>query len=310
MHEHSASGANTFAAMPSPEMQQVIDFLRMTAAPAGTVPTIEESRQALDAMAGAFPVPGDVTGTPLEVAGRPCERHTPESPEDGLVLYLHGGAYVAGSLDSHRSLCARLAQATAREVLAVDYRLAPEHPFPAGLDDAVAVYRDVLASGRDAPQVVVAGDSAGGGLAAALLLRLRDERDPRPAGAVLLSPWLDLTMTADAVTSRAETDPMLREATLRRSAAAYAGEDLRHPLVSPVFADPAGLPPLLVLVGTAEILLDDSRTFAERAAAAGVEVECDVEDDMPHVWPAIDGPPESAAAMQRIGAWVRSRLGA
>jgi monoterpene epsilon-lactone hydrolase len=294
--------------MPSEAFEQVVALIRAAAADDPGTSTVEEARARLDEMGALFAVPDGVEVEPAEVAGIACERYRPAAASRGLVIYHHGGSYVAGSLASHRALVARIAAAGGCEVLAVDYRLAPEHPHPAGLDDALAVYRRTLADGARPDQVIVAGDSAGGGLTTALLLALRDAGDPLPAGAVLLSPWLDLTLTADAVTSRADEDPMLTAEGLAPSAKAYGGDDLRRPLVSPVFADPAGLPPLLILVGSAEILLDDSRTFAERARAAGVEVDLDVEEGLVHVWPFIDGIPESAAALTRIAAWIDDRL--
>jgi epsilon-lactone hydrolase len=295
--------------VPSEAFNEVVSFIRSTATDATLAPTFEQARTQLDALGAMFAVPEGVEITPVEIGGVSCERYDPTGATgNGLLMYVHGGAYTGGSLVSHRSLVARLAVATGREVVAVDYRLAPEHPFPSALDDVVAVYRRLVSDGGQQPDdLVLAGDSAGGGLATALLLRLRDEGDPLPSGAVLLSPWLDLTLTADAITTVAGDDPMLTAGALARSAAAYADVDLRNPLVSPVYADPTGLPPLLVLVGTAEILVDDSRSFAERAAAAGVHIDLDVEDGMIHVWPFIDGIPESVAALDRIGAWVRDR---
>lgn len=297
--------------MPSEAFEQVVAFLRATATDPSVVPTIEESRAALEQTGAMFPVPADVEVTPVRLAGVGCERFRPAGVPAGrgLLLYFHGGAYIGGSLASHRALTARLARSCGCEAIAVDYRLAPEHPYPAGLDDALAVYGHLLDGGAVPEQVVVAGDSAGGGLATAALLRLRDDALPLPAGAVLLSPWLDLTLSGAAVTDRAPVDPILRPEPLARSALAYGGDNLRDPLVSPVFADPAGLPPLLVLVGTAEILLDDSRTFADVASAAGVSVTLEVEEDLVHVWPFVDGIPESDAALERIGSWVRQRLG-
>lgn len=191
------------------------------------------------------------------------------------------------------------------EVLSVDYRLAPEHPHPAALEDASTVYRHLVSQGTDPASVILAGDSAGGGLVAALLLALRDAGDRMPAGALLLSPWLDLTVSSDSITALAADDPILTADSLATSAHAYAGDGLKDPLVSPVFADPAGLPPLLILTSTADILVDDSRTFAKRARAAGVQVDLDVERGLIHVWPAIDGLPEAAHALDRISAWIR-----
>jgi monoterpene epsilon-lactone hydrolase len=291
--------------VPSEAFNQVVELLR--ASPVKPVSaSFEESRAVLDALGADVVVPADVTVTAVEIAGVPCERSVPANAGPVTLLYLHGGAYTAGSLVSHRALVARLARAAGGPAVAVDYRLAPEHPFPAGLDDARAVYLRLLADGAAPGAVVVAGDSAGGGLATALLLSLRDAGEPLPAGAVLLSPWLDLTLAQDSMATRAGEDPLLRPEALAVAAAAYA-EDRARPLVSPLFADPAGLPPLLILVGTAEILLDDSRLFADRARAADVEVDIDVEQDMIHVWPFLDGVPEAAAAMARIAAWVAAR---
>ena len=296
--------------MPSRKHDVLVAFLRGNAEGlAGQ--TIEESRARLDELGASVPVPEGTTTELVTLAGVPCARIRSAALPAGStarIVYLHGGSYTAGSLTSHRGTMARLAGAAAAEVVGVDYRLAPEHPFPAGLDDAHAVYRAVLDDGTAPHDVVVAGDSAGGGLAAALLLRLRQAGDPLPAGAVLLSPWLDLTLTADAVSAVAGDDPVLRAEALGRSARAYAGDDLEHPLVSPVLADPAGLPPLLVLVGTAEILLDDSLTFARRAGDAGVQVDLDVGDGLIHVWPAMAGIPEAEESMARIGTWIRHRL--
>jgi epsilon-lactone hydrolase len=290
--------------MPSEAFKETVSFLRSLTTT--VAPTLEQQRAQLDAVGAMFAVPDGVEITPVEIAGVSCERHSPTGAiGNGLVMYVHGGGYTGGSLDSHRSLVARIAVATGREVVAVDYRLAPEHPFPSALDDVVAVYRRLVGSGLQPDDLVLAGDSAGGGLATALLLRLRDEGDPLPSGAVLLSPWMDLTLTADAITTAAAADPMLTAEALARSADAYAHADLRNPLVSPLYADPTGLPPLLILVGTAEILVDDSRSFAERAAAAHVHIDLDVEDGMIHVWPIFEGIPESIAALDRIGAWVR-----
>jgi acetyl esterase/lipase len=289
-------------------MQEIIDLLRAGAASRSPEPTVEEVRRTLDIFGDLYAPPPGVAIVPCELAGVSCEHFTPPGAQDGLILYHHGGAYWAGSLRSHRALCARLAAAAGCQLVAVDYRLAPEHPFPAGLDDAAAVYHHVLDQGFAPDRVIVAGDSAGGGLATALLLRLRGEGGSLPAGGVLLSPWLDLTGTSETITSRADDDPMVSAEALRRAAHAYAGDDVRRPLVSPVFADPTGLPPLLILVGTAEILLDDSRTFAARAPAAGVDVDLDVEEGLIHVWPFVDGAPESRVALERIGAWVNDRF--
>jgi acetyl esterase/lipase len=290
-------------------MQQIIDFLWASkeSRPASG-PSVEERRQSLDAMGGLFTPPPDVEARQLEVAGVPCEQFDPPNRQPGTLLHFHGGAYTAGSLDSHRAMSARLAAACGCRVIAVGYRLAPEHPFPAGLDDAYGVYNHLLGAGTDPSSVVLLGDSAGGGLATALFLRLRDEGGFLPSGGVLLSPWLDLTLEGESVSAMAAVDPMVNASDLTKSAGAYGGDRLREPRVSPIFGDFAGLPPFLVLVGSSEILLDDSRLFATRAQAQGVEVELDVEEGLIHVWPFLDGVPESSASMERIGSWVATRL--
>lgn len=296
--------------MPSDEHQQVVEFFRSVFTDDAPLLSFEDGRTMVDDYGDMFPVPEGIEVRPFAVRGIPCESMRPSDlAGDGsspTVLYLHGGSYTAGSLVSNRAFAGRMARAFDLELITVDYRLAPEHPFPAGLDDARTVYSSLM-DRMPSDNIIVAGDSAGGGLSTALLLSLRDGGEAMPRGAVLFSPWLDLTLSSGSITTCAAADPLLREASLRRSARAYAGDDLRRPLVSPVFADPAGLPPLLILVGTAEILLDDSRTFAERARAAGVDVELDVEDGLIHVWPATDGMPESTAALARVAAWISDR---
>jgi acetyl esterase/lipase len=208
-------------------------------------------------------------------------------------------------------MAARFAAAGRARVLNVDYRLAPEHPHPAAVDDAVAAYRWLLATGVDAGQVVIGGDSAGGGLVVAALVALRDGGDPLPAGGFCLSPWVDLECAGETFDTKADVDPMCSREGLSEMAAAYAGgHDLRSPLVSPVHADLTGLPPLLIHVGTAETLLDDSVRLAERARAAGVEVHLEAWDDLVHVFQAFAPMvPEAVEAIDGIGAFVRDRLG-
>jgi acetyl esterase/lipase len=298
--------------VPSAEHQAVVDLLVETRAVAGEAqPTLDEERARLDGLADLLPVSPDVEVTPVEVDGVPAEwLDAPGVDADRVVVYLHGGAYTRGSVRSHRSLCGRLSLGGATRVLSVDYRLAPEHPYPAAVDDAVTAYRWALEQGYDPERIAIAGDSAGGGLAAALLLALRAGADPLPAGAVLLSPWIDLTLSGASMDERAGADPICSRSSLAPSAAWYAGEeDLACPLVSPLFGDLAGLPPLLILVGTAEVLLDDSLRLAAAADAAGVDMTLVVEDDLLHVWPIFQGVPESDAALDLIADWVRTRTG-
>ena len=232
-----------------------------------------------------------------------------EARADRAVLYLHGGGYCIGSVNTHRQLACDLSRATGARLLLIDYRLAPEHPFPAALDDATRAYRYLIESGVRPAQSAIAGDSAGGGLTVATLLALRDADGPLPAAGVCLSPWLDLTMGGASMRTKAAVDPMVQRENLQRMAEAYlGGADPRSPLASPLFADLRGLPPLLVHVGSAETLLDDSTGFAERARAAGVDVSIDVWDDMVHVWHAFAFVlPEARQAIDRIGSYLRQR---
>ncbi|MEZ4769789.1 MAG: alpha/beta hydrolase [Caldilineales bacterium] len=219
----------------------------------------------------------------------------------GVILYLHGGAYVLGSVDGHREWIARLAKATGTRALAINYRLAPEHPFPCALEDTLAAYRWLLDQGVRSSDIVLAGDSAGGGLAVAALLALRDAGEHLPAGAVCISPWADLTLSGASVQSQAELDPILDPDSLRMYARCYAADQpLATPLLSPVFADMTGLPPLLIQVGTDEILLDDAIRLAERARIAGVDVTLQVWAEMFHVFQLISFLPETRQAVNAI----------
>jgi acetyl esterase/lipase len=226
------------------------------------------------------------------------------------VLYLHGGGYCLGSLASHRALVARLSAEAKARVLSVDYRLAPEHPYPAAVDDAVAAYRWLLSEGVAADRIAIAGDSAGGGLTLATLLALKDAGDALPAAAVPLSPWTDLEGTGESVRTRAAVDLMIQADRLKESADLYAnGVDLREPRLSPLHGDYTGLPPLLIQVGDAEVLLDDATRVAAIATGAGVDVTLEVWDEMPHVFQAFIGIlPEADKAVARIGEWVRQQV--
>ncbi len=232
----------------------------------------------------------------------------PGAPADRRVLYLHGGGYVFGSLRSHGAFLAHLASRAGLEIVAPKYRLAPEHPFPAALDDAEAAYHALLDEGQDPARLVVAGESAGGGLAAALLLRARHRGWPLPAAAALVSPWVDHTFSFDSIEDNAPDDFADLGLARRWSTAYLDGADPRDPRVSPLFADPtdlAGLPPLLLQCGGAEMLRDEARAFAQRARAAGVTVTLDEWPDMFHVWqfgaPAL---PEATAAVQRLARYI------
>lgn len=268
-------------------------------------------RAAFDQLASPYAPPlRQVRREETSVGGVPSTWFVPRLPapiEDTTLLYLHGGAYIFGSVVSHGELIARLALATPARILAPTYRLAPEHPFPAAIEDACAVYRALLASGTDPRRLVVAGDSAGGGLTMALLQRLRDAGDPLPAGAALICPWVDLTAEGGSLTRNAPFD-WGNEAVGRRWIRAYLGDhDPRDPLVSSVYADLRGLPPLLIQVGGAELVHDQATTLARRAKEAGVDARLVVEPDQIHDWHAFAGLfAHCARSIDDVGAFVRS----
>ena len=232
------------------------------------------------------------------------------APEGKLLLYLHGGAYIMGDCATHRQFVSYLARAAGVCALLPEYRLAPEYRFPAAVDDALGLYRALLADGYAAEDIVVAGDSAGGGLAMALLLSLRDAGDPLPAAACLLSPWLDLAATGESMSTHADRDPWFKPEDMQFVSSYYCEHDqLRNPLVSPVYGDLSGLPPICIQVGADEILLSDSTRAAEMIEAAGGKVDIEIWPDMWHVFQMfVCQMPESRAAIAKLGAYIRKVL--
>jgi epsilon-lactone hydrolase len=277
----------------------------------GYVPA-EQSRRELRRMATLTPKPPAGTKTVSLDAGnvRADRIAVPASRPDRHVLYLHGGAYRAGSPANYRHFTWRIAAATQASVLAIDYRLAPEHPFPAALDDAVAAYRWLLAEHTAPGKLLIMGDSAGGGLTLATLLKLRDDGLPLPAAGVALSPWTDLALTGASLKLNAQSDPMLNAAHLPALANEYlAGADPRLPYASPLYGDLAGLPPTLIQVGGDEILCDDAVRMHERLRRAGCDAELEVWPRMPHVWHAFAPVlPEARRAIDSIGEFARRHL--
>lgn len=244
---------------------------------------------------------------PMPTAPVPAEWVYPKgTSSQRTVVYLHGGGYCVGSIVTHRVLAGEVAGASQTRALVLDYRLAPEDPFPAAVEDSVAAYEWLLAQGIAPGQIVLAGDSAGGGLVLSTLVSLRDKDVPLPAAGVCLSPWTDLSLSGQSMVDNAGNDLVLTEEMLRVFARHYLGEgDPRHPLASPLYADLAGLPPLFLQASKHEILFDDARRAAERARAAGVEVVLDVWEEMVHVWQSyVAFLPESREAIARIGAFV------
>jgi acetyl esterase/lipase len=272
-------------------------------------PDLRAIRQEMERLKCLVPNPPRGTvATRVCADGVPSVKVSTRKSRDGYhVLYLHGGAYVSGSPSHYRDFIWRIADATQAHVLCISYRVAPEHPFPAAVDDAAAAYRWLLAQGADPKRISVMGDSAGGGLALALLLRLRDEGVLLPAAAVAMSPWTDLAMAGESYRRFAKADPMLSVVPAKTFARWYlAGGDARQPYASPLYGDPKGLPPTLIQVGSDEILLDDSTVMAARMRAAGCAAELEVWPRMPHVWQLYARVvPEARQAVQRIGDFVR-----
>lgn len=296
--------------MTSFQFQALLQLLRSGAAPEGV--TIAERRAAEEMMAAQSPLPENVYVEEVTAVTVPALLIAAAGTRDErVILYFHGGGYCVGSPLTHRDFAWRLSAASAARVLLLDYRRAPEHPFPTAVDDAVMAYRWLLDQGIDPVYLTLAGDSAGGGLALATMVRLRDEGDRLPAAAVLISPWVDLALTGESLRSKAAEDLVLTLAQLQEFVDLYLGEtDPRTPLASPLYADLSGLPPLLIQAGTAEILLDDAARLAERAGDAGVDVTLDIWPEMIHVWQGFAGfLPEGQTAVTQIGAFVRARVG-
>jgi len=267
-------------------------------------------RRIWDRLAGLLITAFGVRVEPDELNGLYAEWLTPKDRVDGkLLLYLHGGGYVVGSCDLHRQLVSHIARAGRIRALIPEYRLSPENKFPAAIDDAVATYRTLLEMGIHAQNIIVAGDSAGGGLAVATMLALRDAGDPLPAAAVLMSPFLDATGSGESMQTRAAADPWFHAKDVEVIANYYCEpHQRRFPLVSPVFANVEGLPPLYIQVGEDEILLSDSERIADECIAAGIEVELEVWPGMWHVFQMFIGKmPEAKRAIDKIGSYIQSR---
>ena len=299
--------------MASPELKTITELLRARQEQAPADISFPESRALFEQMTAAFPLPENVKSTPVDAGGIPSEWIAAQRVGDEQTIYwLHGGGYCIGSVNTHRGLLGRISAASRARVLAIDYRLAPEDPFPAAVEDAVAGYLWLLSTGVDPAQIVIGGDSAGGGLTAATLVALKEDGKPLPGAAVCISPWTDLALTGESLVSKAEADPMITIEGITRVRDAYLGDaDPTAPLVSPIYADLSGLPPLLIQVGENEVLLDDSQRLAERAEAAGVDVTLEVWPEMIHVWHFFAAMlPEGQQAIDRIGEWVQQRLGA
>jgi acetyl esterase/lipase len=270
--------------MTQQQRQALDDLLR--AGPLDVGGDVIEQRVVFHEMISAVPLPEDVSAEQGELGGVPVVTvQTPGLDPSVALLYFHGGAYALGSAADSVGLAADVARRVGARAVSVDYRLAPEHPFPAAIDDAVAAYRGLLDEGVPSPKIAFVGESAGGGLVAAALVAIEDAGLPQPSSAAVFSPWADLTVSGVSATTRADLDPALTPAALRTRARDYLGDrDTATPLASPIHADLGGLPPLLIQVGSHEILLDDAIRLAARAAEHDVAVELQVWPKVPHVF--------------------------
>ncbi|MFL6833848.1 MAG: alpha/beta hydrolase [Xanthobacteraceae bacterium] len=293
--------------MSSSEIDAIRELLRSKPRPAG----FAERRERLDAIGSTSPPAGDIGLEPIDANGVAAEWSlAPGSDPSKVLLFFHGGGYCSGSIVSHRGMVTETGRAAQARTLAVGYRLAPEHPFPAAIEDARSAYRFLLDQGVAPSKIAIGGDSAGGGLTLALMTSVRDGREPLPACAWLVSPWVDLRMTGASLAEKAAIDPLISKPYLEELASAYlAGADPANPLVSPLNADLAGLPPLLVQVGSAETLLDDAVRIARRAGAADVRVNLEIWPHMIHAWHLWAAQLEAGRrAIASAGAFIRAHL--
>ncbi|MCP4757107.1 MAG: alpha/beta hydrolase, partial [Proteobacteria bacterium] len=273
--------------------------------------SIQERRTEFEKSVAILPTADGVTFEPVKIGNMAAEWIVPIEADDVVILYLHGGGYCVGSPVTHRGMVSFISATVKARSLVIDYRLGPENPFPAAVEDATAAYRWLIAEGIAADRIVVAGDSAGGGLTVATLVALKENGDDMPAAAVCLSPWVDLEGIGDSMTTKAAVDPMIDKESLLEMAADYLGDaDPKTPLAAPIYADLKGLPPLLIQVGAAEVLLDDSTRLAQCAEEAAVEVVLEVWEDMIHVFHFfVSMIPEAQDAVKVIAGFIRKQTG-
>ena len=297
--------------MSTEQAENLEAILRQSAFPPGT--GISEQRRLLKELISAQPLPSNITVTPAALGGVPTAQITISGTEPcHTVLYFHGGVYVLGDAAQAAELASQVGRRTSATVISVDYRLAPEHPYPAAVDDALAAYQALLDTGTAPADIVFAGESAGGGLGIATLLNARDHGLPLPAAAYLMSPYADLTLAGATMTAKADVDVLMSRDNLQSRVPDYtAGHDPALPLISPVFADLTGLPPLIIQAGTHEVLLDDAIRLARQAATADVRVTLDITANVPHVFqtfhPVLD---EATTALDTAGRLLSAYLAA
>lgn len=274
--------------------------------------SVESMREGFDKLGDMDKFPDDVKCEKVDAGGVPAVWiSAPEALNERVILYLHGGGYIAGSIKSHKVFAAHLSRKSKTRVLLIGYRLAPEHKFPAAIEDSTQAYRWLVFNEGILPNnLIIGGDSAGGGLTITTLVKLRDEGDILPAAAVCLSPWTDLALTGDTLITNADIDPLIPAEHVEFMASSYYGnENAKDPLVSPLYADLRGLPPLLIQVGTAEVLLDDSIRIADHAKVAGIDVQLEIWHDMIHIFSFFWAwAPESQQGIEQIGEFIQKHI--
>jgi len=294
--------------MISPEMKNAIKMIKLWKMSLRTI-SVANWRFSLNITSKFTKLPKNVEVDKLKINNIPAFKVSAmNARKDRIVLYLHGGGYIGGSFKTHKEFVARLSKIANVQVILIEYRLAPENPFPAALEDSIKAYNRIISKGYNPQNIFIAGDSAGGGLCLATLLKLRDEKIPLPSAAVCISPWTDLALTGTSIKTKAEMDPMLTEELLKLGVKSYVGNaDPRNPYISPLYGDFTGLPPLLIIVGTSEIFLDDSLRLAELAKKVNVKVKLDVWEDMIHTFPLLSiKAPESIQATKNIADFINS----
>jgi monoterpene epsilon-lactone hydrolase len=297
----------------SAQASQISEYLRLTFKPfMDEALDIESTRARGEALTSSqMPAPKDVQISEINLGGIATERLFPQAaPPNVAMLYLHGGGWNSGSAHVVRPITWRLAKQTGITIYAINYRLAPEHPYPGGLDDCMQAYLALLEQGIPATSIVVAGDSAGGDLTLALALRLKSENQPLPVALLCLSPNTDLTLSGDSIKTNIDSDVLITPKFLETIAATYSPQgDLTNPFISPLYGDVSGLPPTYLLVSEAELLLDDSTRMAEKMKVAGVEVTLDIWPELWHDWLVFsDQVPEGEQAIEKIAAFISNHI--
>jgi monoterpene epsilon-lactone hydrolase len=271
---------------------------------------LDEARRAMDEVGAAEPMPPTIRIRPDRIGGIPVEHLICTDPLPGCIFFVHGGGFLGGSIASHRSLAAKIGAAARREVVIIEYRLAPEHPFPAALDDVMTVINGAMVTGVARDGYLLCGDSAGGGLVISVVKRLQQQHRALPLGLMLLGPWVDLSVSGDSMTRNSQLDPMVtREGLLGSAQVFLGGHDPRDPLLSPIDNGLTGFPPMLVQVGSAEALLDDARALTARGERDGVAVRLQIWPDMMHTWHRYsDFLPEAQQALDALGSYADERF--